>query len=195
VAAVTKPAGIPGLVAAYAFDEGTTRRPSTRPATEQPTLLGADWTTQGKYGNAVSLDGTSLVSVADSTSLDLTTNMTLEAWVYPMALRTRMERADETAIQRDGLHTLRKLSFAQPASTYIFTTGQQGSSDGGIAGNTWTHIASTYDNSTLRLYVNGTQVVSNAVSGSIVQSTGPLDIGGNGIWGEYFQAGLMTCGV
>ena len=52
--------------------------------------------------------------------------------------------------------------------------------------NTWSHLAVTYDGSSLRLYVNGDQVGSAAVSGSIPASSGPLRIGGNAIWGEWF---------
>src|SRR6185437_16551675 len=51
----------------------------------------------------------------------------------------------------------------------------------------WTHLAATFDGTTERLYVNGTQVSSLAVSGSILTSTSPLKIGGNAIWGEYFN--------
>jgi len=51
----------------------------------------------------------------------------------------------------------------------------------------WTHVAATYDGTTLRLYVNGTQASSKAVSGAIVTTTGALRIGGNTIWGEYFS--------
>ena len=47
----------------------------------------ATWTTAGKYGNALTFDGVNdLVTVADANSLDLTTGMTLEAWVRPTAL-------------------------------------------------------------------------------------------------------------
>ena len=52
--------------------------------------------------------------------------------------------------------------------------------------NAWTHVAATYDNTTLRLYVNGVQVGSRAVSGALVTSTGVLRIGGNSMWGEFF---------
>ena len=51
----------------------------------------------------------------------------------------------------------------------------------------WSHLASTYDGTTLRLYVNGTQVSQLAASGSILTSTSPLRIGGNGIWCEWFN--------
>ena len=56
-----------------------------------------------------------------------------------------------------------------------------------LPASTWSHLTTTYDGTTLRLYVNGTQVASRAVSGSIAVSSGALRIGGNAIWGEYFR--------
>ena len=53
--------------------------------------------------------------------------------------------------------------------------------------NGWTHLATTYDGAALRLYVNGALVKSRALTGSIIASTGPLDIGSDAVWGEYFQ--------
>jgi hypothetical protein len=37
------------------------------------------------------------------------------------------------------------------------------------------------------LWVNGTQVATRAVTGSMANSTGPLRIGGNNLWGEWFS--------
>jgi hydrogenase maturation factor HypE len=53
--------------------------------------------------------------------------------------------------------------------------------------NTWTHLAATYDGATLLFYVNGVQVSSLAQTGSIVTSSNPLQIGGDSIFGQYFQ--------
>lgn len=53
--------------------------------------------------------------------------------------------------------------------------------------NTWTHLAATFDGATLRLYRNGTQVATRAASGTIITSSNPLRIGGNTVWGEYFN--------
>ena len=48
------------------------------------TITNATWTTAGKYGDALSFNGTNaLVTIPNSTSLSLTTGMTLEAWVDP----------------------------------------------------------------------------------------------------------------
>ena len=54
--------------------------------------------------------------------------------------------------------------------------------------NTWTHLAATYDGSVLaplRQRRPGRAQLTTA--GSIVTSTGPLRIGGNTIWGEWFS--------
>ena len=51
-------------------------------------------------------------------------------------------------------------------------------------------MTETYDGSTLRLYVNGTQVASTAQTGAIATSTNALQIGGDSLYGQYF-AGLI----
>jgi Concanavalin A-like lectin/glucanases superfamily len=53
--------------------------------------------------------------------------------------------------------------------------------------NHWSHLAVSYDGTTLRLYVNGAQVSSRATSGTILKTTDPLWIGGNQPYGEYFH--------
>jgi hypothetical protein len=74
---------------------------------------------------------------------------------------------------------------------WAFTTSDlfaQGTAQ--IANNAWTHLAATYDGSTLRMYVNGVAVGSRAMSGGMLRSTGALRIGGNTIWGEWFRGRL-----
>ena len=75
-----------GLVGAYSFDAGSgSVVADTSGAGNTGTLSGATWTT-GKNGNALSFDGVNdWVTISDSASLDLTTGMTLEAWVKPAA--------------------------------------------------------------------------------------------------------------
>jgi concanavalin A-like lectin/glucanase superfamily protein len=56
--------------------------------------------------------------------------------------------------------------------------------------NTWSHLAMTYNGSSMRLYVNGALVATRAQTGNATVSTGVLRIGGNGVWGEYFTGAI-----
>jgi hypothetical protein len=57
---------------------------------------------------------------------------------------------------------------------------------GGLPVNEWSHVAGTYDGATLRLFVNGTQVASQAQIGNLQVNTGQLRIGGNTSPSEFF---------
>ncbi|MFE0153660.1 LamG domain-containing protein, partial [Nonomuraea sp. NPDC059007] len=45
----------------------------------------------------------------------------------------------------------------------------------------------TYDGSNAHMYVNGTQVATTAMTGSLIDDNGTLRLGGNTKWGEYFK--------
>ena len=53
--------------------------------------------------------------------------------------------------------------------------------------DTWVHLAGTYDGTTQRLYVNGTEVANRPQSRPIKVSGGVLRIEGNSILGEIFK--------
>jgi hypothetical protein len=179
-----------GLVAAYAFNEGTgTTTTDTSGNTNTGSLTSTTWTTSGKFGNALTFNGTSSrANVNDAASLDLTNGMTLEAWVYPTTgtgWRTVILKEKSGGLTY-GLYA--NSSSARPG-IYINTGG----SDISVAGtttlslNTWSHLAATYDGATLKLYVNGVQAGSRSTTGNMQVSTSSLRIGGNTIWGEYFK--------
>src|SRR5256886_14226916 len=79
-----------GLVAASSFDEGMgTTVADASGNNHTGTLSGATWTTAGRYGSALTFNGTTAKgTVLNVASLGLTTGMTLEAWGYPTVAPT-----------------------------------------------------------------------------------------------------------
>jgi len=185
--------GSSGLVLALGFDEGSgsTARDSSGLASNG-VLRNASWTT-GKFGNAVQFDGvSSWVSVPDSVSLNPTAGLTLQAWVLPAAAMGNWSQA--IVKEKSGGAT-----YYLAASTH-WAVPVGGVTIGGaetmvrgptaIPPGTWSHIALTYDGASQRLYVNGREVASRAQSGRPDAGSGPLRIGGNSVWGEYFKGAL-----
>ena len=179
-----------GLVAAYSFDAGTgTTAADSSGKSNTGTLANATWTTSGKFGGALTFNGTSsMVTVADNTTLDLTNGMTLSAWVYPTsnspAWRTVILKENTT----DLVYALYGTGDTAVPQGMRLSGGATKAALGTVAPplNTWTHLAVTYDGSNLRLYVNGTLTGTTAATGNMANSALPLRIGGNSIWGEYF---------
>jgi hypothetical protein len=180
--------GAPGLVGSYSFEEGTGASVTDASGSGNAgTISGATRTSAGKSGAALSFDGSNdIVTIPDASSLDLTTGMTLEAWVKPTASNWR------TALLKERPSGLAYGLYAstdsnRPSAEISRPASAEARGTSALASNAWSHLAATYDGTTLRLFVNGNQVSSKAAAGSIVASSGALRIGGNKVWGEYFK--------
>ena len=181
----------PTLVAAYNFNQGSGATLTDVSGNNNHGALtnGPVWTTAGKYGGALTFDGINdLVSINDAPSLDLTTGMTLEAWVKPSTVS-----GWRTVVLKEIPGNLAYAMFANQsaqrpgAEIRVGSTTYNSSGTAALSTTAWTHLAVTYDGSILRFYVNGAQAGSRSVSGGMVTSSSPLRIGGNLIWGEYFR--------
>jgi fibronectin type 3 domain-containing protein len=187
----TVPNGPPvGLVAAYGMDAGSgTTLVDQSGNGNNGTISNAAWSSSGKFGSALSFNGTNaVVSVPDSDSLDLTSGLTVEGWVKPdgsTGFRTLLVKETGGNI----VYGLYANSDTNRPQSQVSTSNPLKLLDGTgtLPADTWSHLAFTYDGTTERLYVNGTQVASMAVSGAINTSTGALKIGGDAIWGEWFS--------
>ena len=187
--ATTQAAPTAGLVAAYSFDEGSgTTVTDSSGNGNNGTVANTTWASSGKYGKALSFNGTSSrVTVPNSTSLQLSTGMTLEAWVNP----TTASSAWRDVIEKGN------------DNYYLMaTTDQAGAPSGGgtfggananalapaiLPTNTWTYLATSYDGANLRFYLNGTLVTTVATTGAITSSSNALTIGSDPLWGQYFS--------
>ncbi len=186
----------PGLVAAYGFEEGTgtTLSDASGNANNGTLQNGAIWVTGGRIGKALRFDGVNdLVSVADSNSLDLTNGMTLEAWVYPTGSMSGWDAILIKEYSTGLLYSLYANGDGNVPGTYISSHnteyGMGGTST--LPLNTWTYLTSTFDGSTIRLYVNGVQVKTYSFSGSIQTSSHGLFIGGSSLWSDEGFPGII----
>jgi hypothetical protein len=187
----TAPPRPAGLVAAYSFNEGAGVGVADASGNGNGgTLAGPVWSTAGKFGGALSFNGTNaMVTVPDASSLDLTNGMTLEAWVRPSALGAVWR----TALIKEAGSDLSYALYAHATDTNQPSGHANVGGDnwtrgtGPLALNVWTHLAVTFDGSTLALYVNGVLASSKPLLGAMAPSTGALRIGGNSVWGEWFR--------
>ena len=202
-ASVIATGGTSGLVAAYGFDEiGGTTTVDASGNQNHGTLLNAVRVSGGRSGNALQFNGTNAwVTVKDSNSLELTTGMTMEAWVYPttwmggMTTVAMKEQPATATSAGSGAYLLAANDSTNQPISAVWTAGTPVLPGGEVTvgGNTqippnqWTHLASTYDGQAQRLYVNGILVETLPQSGAITTSGGVLRIGGNSVWGNYFQ--------
>lgn len=192
LAPALRPAGAitTGLVAAYSFDEGAgSLAADVTGGGHTGTLSNASWSPAGHSGAALSLNGTNgWVTLTDAADLQLTTALTIEAWIRPASLSSW-----RTVIMREQPGGLVYALYASGDTNRPSAYGNAGGVDvaaigtGALPLNAWTHLAATYDGSTLRLFVNGAATASTPLPGPLTTSASPLRVGGNSVWGEYFS--------
>jgi PKD repeat protein len=190
IAVTAAPVTNTGLVAAYGFNEGTgTAVADSSGKGNAGVASNATWTTAGRFGKALRFNGTSSwVTVSDSPSLDLTTGMTLEAWVYPEGSIGGWRNIMMKEQPGSDVYYIETVDGNMVGDVFVSGSTHHIYSDNAIPLNTWTHLAATYDGTNLRIYINGSQATTyQRVAGAIQTSGSPLRIGGNAIWGEYFQ--------
>ncbi len=179
-----------GLVGSWHFEENTgTTTADTSGYTNTGTLsaTGATWTTSGKFGNALSFDGsTGYVQNTSPTNLPTgSASRTMEAWIKPAALPGGVGygiisygAGSGTSIASLMLNN-NKLYFA---NCLVGITGTTALS----AGN-WYHVAAVYDGTNITLYVNGAFDSSGAITLSTTLDADGIRIGrASSCGGTYF---------
>ena len=183
---------IPGLVAAYGFEEGSgTTIGDLSGQNNNGVASGTTWSTAGKFGNALVFNGTNAqVTVPNAASLQLTTGMTLEAWVFPTTAPTGWRAIIDKNV--DGYYLMGSTDNGnRPGAGGTWTNGNKNVFGTAVLpANTWTHLATTFDGTAVRLFVNGVQVASLAQTVQLAPTTATLQIGGDAYAGENF-AGLI----
>jgi len=189
-----------GLVAAYNFNEGsgtTVNDASGHGITG--ILQGATWTASGRYGNALSFNGSSsYVDLGNPALLQITGSMTLSAWVKAATnpsddgeIVTKSDSASGWQLKTSpdtGPHTFGvRVSGGVNALSHRYSTTVRSL-------NVWYHVAGVYDAAarTLDIYVNGVWdngVLIGPIPASQVNSAVNVNIGRR--TGGFYFSGVI----
>jgi hypothetical protein len=172
-----------GLVGYWRFNEGSGSATADSSGNGNAGTLnnGPAWV-DGRFGEALSFDGDDdYVRVEASSSLDVTSQVTVETWVYPRAYvdSTGMASAiiSRTHLNGGHIYMLSIYPDSHKASYSVNPIPWEHSSDADLPLNTWTHLAMTYDGVYVRLYMNGAFDSSYPLSESIQTTSNWLAFG------------------
>ena len=185
---------ISDLVAYYPFNGNATDESGNG---NNGTVYGASLTTDrfGNLNSAYEFDGNDYIEAQDSDTLDLTTDMTLAAWIYPASLPIHgsdyknifNKRPDAGGYHFELLHGgagYERIGFFVDDGTN-FDYLDASTSD--IALNIWTHVAATLENNVMKIYINGTEVSSKTTTVTPSTNNLPLLIGTAQQKNAYFK--------
>jgi hypothetical protein len=139
----------------------------------------------------------SSVAVSDAGSLDISTSITLEAWIQPITISST--KAQDRVLSKDSNYSL-TISTGDTGCDFGTSGDVQwratiGGIDDRICGGSltldqWHHVAGTYDGATFILYLDGVPVASAARTGAIATNSLDLVIGNSPTLGRPFDGGI-----
>ncbi|MAG35305.1 MAG: hypothetical protein CL878_03525 [Dehalococcoidia bacterium] len=134
--------------------------------------------------------------IPDVSGLRLTGNHTLLAWIKPDTVAA----GNGTILDKEGNSSGYWLIRNGSALYTGFGNGssfQKHFSGSVLSAGQWAFVASTWDGTTSRLYVNGSEVSALAMSGNPVGNTNNLALGSNGLSspGAYFDGTIAQAAV
>jgi hypothetical protein len=140
----------------------------------------------GKVGNAVNFDGSaSYLRVSDGASLHLSAGITIEAWVFPDTTKDWATVASKFSGTTTGdLYWVQNTSELDGVLEPVLANSAGGFLIGALPIGAWSYVALSYNGTTARQMVNGTQVDSASVTGTLNLGTNTNDlyIGHNTGW-------------
>jgi hypothetical protein len=144
---------------------------------------------------AASLDGVNdRIDVPASASLNVASQITIEAWIYPTdtaSVHPIVEYADSSTY---GVHLWQYDDGTKLFANVMDATGNGNSVMSGpvFQVNTWYHVALTYNGSIAVLYVNGTEVARVTVGALTLSTNLPVNVGRRPVVGDYLQDAVFA---
>ena len=141
----------------------------------------------GRSAGGLSVESAGFVNVVPSASIDsITDHLTIAGWGNLEAMATIMDYATiasrEFGTGIDQHYHISINSRGDLPALWLHTENATMLLQGpkAVTRDSWIHIAGTYDGATARLYVNGQQAATQALTGRFVADTTPFVLGANG---------------
>jgi Concanavalin A-like lectin/glucanases superfamily len=188
-----------GLVAYYTCNDGS----GTTLTSSCTNTTGANGTLEGSAtwvaspiqfgGNALNFNGSSssVMTIPDNSSLDISSAITLEAWVYATSNSGTQDVVSKSSnTQNSGYIFPRTDDGWAHTVFYLYVGGWQTLSAVYPSLNAWHHLAATYDGATMKVYIDGVLSASQALTGTIFTNTNALALGVQPGYYEYFTGSV-----
>lgn len=186
---------LPESVATYDFEEGSgSVAGDSSTHSLDGVITGSTFSSDAIFGSySLNFDGSDdLVTISDTSLLDVSDALTLSAWI-----QTTDTSIHQCILGKNSAYYLYLYAGTYGSRVRVGlringawdTHTSPNTSSLSIAANTWTHVAATYDGADLRIYIDGVEVSSKAVSGQIGNSNKDIELGT--IWNGFRFSGLM----
>lgn len=140
-------------------------------------------------GNALNFDGTNDFVSLPYNALQNTSSFTFECWVRPTGGSSYRALVSSRSA---GSNTMGYIIYINPSGKWDFWTGNNSTSGWNylsnvapVVFNKWTHIAATYDGTTMKFYVNGS-LAGSSVASAAMNTTDPIKIGAGDVGNDSF---------
>jgi hypothetical protein len=143
-------------------------------------------------GGSIVFDGVDDTTiVTDSNSLDLSSAITIETWIYPTKSTGVQNVISKSNSTNNNGYIFPRTDNAWAAVIFYLHIGGWTTLSATWPGlNIWTHTAATYDGSNMIVYINGLQANSKAQSGTIATNVNNLTLGDQPSYNEFYGGRL-----
>jgi parallel beta-helix repeat protein len=141
------------------------------------TVSGATWNTTGGYDGrgAYRFNGTNIyVTIPDNPLLETMNRLSISVWFKPISTSD-----NKYVLYKELSYLIRPNSGNVFTRLYNSTGGTTTLTSTRTIGTDWNHVVVTYDGSTIRMYINGTQDPTTTAFTGAIQNGASLIIGGD----------------
>jgi len=165
---------LPAVYASYNFDEGSGTTSADHSGNGRNLTMNSVTFTTGHTNTGAT--GSGVITAASASMPGPTTTVTMMGWIKPLVLSAGADRiafgifdsggATEVAIFTE--RTSGGIGNPDVLKGMVRIGGSLKAIDGSaLTTGAWVHVAVTYDGTTLRLYLNGSQIQSSAQTGTL----------------------------